>query len=99
MDLFFRRKPSDLFPPFHNKLVCGLVFPRLVSLGRLPPRGTRMPSSGSLPLAAAQRVIHRVHSNPAHMGSFTKPSRLARLADRDIDMIQVPHLPDGRHTF
>src|SRR3972149_4209073 len=99
MDLFLLSEPSALFPPFHNKLICGLVFPRLVSLGRFPPRGTRMSSAGGLPLAAAQRVVHRIHSHPAHMGSFTQPSRLSCLADRDINMVRFPPLPDGRHTF
>src|SRR6266496_2612553 len=59
-----------------------LLMPRLATL-HLAPRGRRGPPARGLPLAATQRVIHRVHRHAAHPGPAPEPAGLPRLADRE----------------
>src|SRR5688500_3230937 len=46
----------------------------LVSLRGLAPRGRRMPSARRLALAAAQRVVDRVHRLSADLGPLAAPA-------------------------
>src|SRR5687767_4044608 len=70
----------------------------LVALGRLAPRRDRMPAARGLPLAAAQRVVDGVHGHAAVRGADAAPARGARLAERLILPIEVPHLAHRRHA-
>src|SRR3954453_20507809 len=47
----------------HDELVGRLVGPRLLALGRLAPRGDRVTATGGAALAAAMRMVDRVHGN------------------------------------
>src|ERR1700722_7557395 len=49
----------------HDERIGPLIVAGLVGACRLSPGGHRMTSAGSLSLAAAMRVIHRVHRNAA----------------------------------
>src|SRR6266446_10524321 len=85
-----------LTSPAHNKLVGALVIARLVSPRRLAPRRYRMPSAGRLALTATMRMVNRVHRNAAVVRLLAQPARASRLADGDVLVIDVSHLPDGR---
>src|SRR5262245_34747596 len=87
---------SLLLSALHDELVGRLPVPRLVSLGRQPPRRHGMTSARGLALAAAQRVIHRVHRDAAHMRSLAKPAAPAGLADRHVFVIEIPDLANRR---
>src|SRR6516162_7562070 len=58
----------------HDELVGRLPVARLVPLRRQPPRRHRMPATRRLALAAAQRMIYRVHRHAAHMGTPAQPA-------------------------
>src|SRR5271157_718113 len=85
--------------PVHNKLIRPLVIPRLVPARRLPPRRHRMPSARGLAFTAAVRMVHGVHRNAAIHRLPSQPARASRLADGDVLVIQISHLPDRRHAI
>src|SRR5581483_24576 len=47
-------------------------------------------------LAAAMRVIDRIHGDTAIMRPAAKPALAAGLADRDVHVIRIRHRADGR---
>src|SRR5688572_2323210 len=51
-----------------------------------------MPAAGGLAFAAAERVIHRVHRDAAHVRPLAHPARAARLADRHVLVVDVADL-------
>ena len=52
-----------------------------------------MPSAGRLAFAAAMRVVHRIHRDPAVVGLLAQPARLARLAVGGVFVLDnVPEL-------
>ena len=55
-----------------------------------------MPPARGPPLAAAVRVIDRVHRHPAHRRPAATPARCPRLAERAERMFRVPDLADCR---
>src|SRR5262245_14420601 len=65
----------------------------------LTPRRDRMPPTRRLSLTAAVRMIYRVHSDPANLGPPPQPPRPARLAERHIGLLDVPHLTDRCVAF
>src|SRR5438094_8320902 len=69
----------------------------LVPLRRLAPRSHRMIAL-PLALAAAHRVIDGIHHRAAHRRTEAAPANPTRLADRDVLVVEVAHLPDGRHA-
>src|SRR6266850_3629627 len=71
--------------------------PRLVALGRLAPRRHRVIAL-ALALAAAHRVVDRVHDRAAHRRPEALPAHAAGLADRHVLVIEVADLPDGGHA-
>src|SRR6188472_755002 len=71
----------------------------LLAFGRLAPRSHWVTSTGGAALAAAMRVVNRVHGNAAHHGPPPLPPHAACLADRDIGIIRVRDGADGRHAL
>src|SRR4051812_25182075 len=85
-----------------------LLVPRPALL--LAPRGRRMPSGGAVALAAAERVVARVHRDAAHGRALVLPSRPASLAElhqlvlgvaddadrRAAGRLDQTHLPGGK---
>src|SRR5262245_14990410 len=49
-----------------------------------------------LPLAAAVRVIHRVHGRAANGGPFAEPARASGLPARDVGVVDVADLAHRR---
>src|SRR5581483_6583386 len=84
----------SLRPPRDDEPIRALAVPRLVPLGRQPPRRHRMPAARGLPLAAAERMIDRVHRHAAHVRPPADPAAPPRLPDRHVLMLEVAHLPD-----
>src|SRR5260370_2536666 len=80
----------------NNESVSAFVIPRLVALGRNAPRGHRVPAARGLAFAAAERVVHRVHRDAADVRPLPEPAAPARLADRDVLVIEVADLADRR---
>src|SRR3972149_6376819 len=72
---------------------------RLVTLGGRAPRADRMPSTRSLALTTAMRMINRVHGNTAHGGTDPAPALGAGLAQLLQRVFIIAHLPDGRPTI
>src|ERR1700733_2351736 len=58
-----------------------------------------MPSARSLALAAAVRMVDRVHRNPAVVRTLSQPPGTARLADGDVLVVEVPDLTDRSHAI
>src|SRR5512134_2712406 len=57
-----------LLPTTHDQCVAQLPLAGLETLRHLAPRRARMTAARGLALAAAHRVIHRVHGHAAHAG-------------------------------
>src|SRR5262245_18179177 len=73
-----------LVAPLDDESLRALVVPSLEALGRKPPRAYRMPAARGLALAAAVRMVDRVHRHAADRGPAAQPARAAGLADRDV---------------
>src|SRR5579859_7925221 len=86
----------SLRSPFDNELRGSLVSPRLVTLGRLPPRAHRMPATRSLSFAAAKRVINRIHRHAAVMRHLSQVALPPGFADRYVLVLEVADLTDRR---
>src|SRR5579863_3816826 len=82
-----------------DKLVRPLVIPRLESARRLAPRRHRMTAARGFSFTAAMRMIHRIHGNAAIVRHLAHPTLASRLAQADVFMLDVAHLPDGRRAF
>ena len=70
----------------------GLLLARLEPLGGHTPRRHRVPPTGRMPFAAAERVVDRVHRVAADVRPATTPALPSRLADPDVLVLYVPHL-------
>src|SRR4030095_14120149 len=58
-----------------------------------------MASARGLPFTAAQRVIDRVHGHAADVRTTSQPAAAARLADRDVLVIEIADLADRRDAL
>src|SRR2546430_16332135 len=88
-----RRPPRSTLFPYTT------LFRSLIAARRLSPRSHRMTATGSLTLAAAMRMIYRIHGYAAIHWTPSHPSRASCLADGDVFVIRVSHLSDGRHAL
>src|SRR4029078_6061047 len=86
-------------PPLHNEPIRCLPVPRLVALGRLSPWRHRVPATRGFAFATAQRMVNRVHCHAADMRPLAQPAAPACLADRDVLVIDVADLTDGRQAL
>src|SRR5690606_32435252 len=75
-----------------------LVLPRLVTLRRHAPRRNRMAAARRPALAAAVRMVDRVHRDTAHGRPDAAPALRARLAELAQVVLVVPDLADRRAT-
>src|SRR2546423_7665043 len=80
----------------HDHLRRALVLARLVAARRLPPRRHGVTTARSLSLAAAVRVVNGVHGDAADVGPDAVPTRAPGLAVRDVLVLDVADLSDGR---
>src|SRR5437764_8470932 len=93
----FRIHHSSLHSPVaHDHLRRALVLARLVAARRLPPGRHGVTTARSLSLAAAVRVVDGVHGDAADVGPDAVPARAPGLAVRDVLMLDVADLTDGR---
>ena len=83
----------------HDQPVRRLVVPGLLALGRLAPRRDRMAAARGAALAAAMRVVDRVHRHAAHRGPAAEPAVSPGLADHDVLLVGVRHRADRRPAF
>src|SRR5258708_3675914 len=83
-----------LVPAADDHLVRALVVAGLVALGRHAPRRRRMAAAGGAPLAAAHRVVDRVHRHAAVVRAAAQPALAPRLAEGDVLVIEVADLAD-----
>src|ERR1700694_2745664 len=94
--------PSLLFLPRvaagNDEFVGRLVAAGLLALGREAPGRDRMAPAGGAALAAAMRMIDRVHRHAAIMRLPAEPARAAGLADGDVHVIGVRYRADRCHA-
>src|ERR1041385_1343862 len=85
-----------LLPPPDDQLV-GLLLrlARAQAQGRLAPRRLGVAAGAGLALAAAVRVVNRVHGRAADLGPLAQPARAAGLAARLVLVLQVADLAQG----
>src|SRR5690348_6263494 len=91
--------PLLLRAPLNDEPVRVLPTTCLITLRRLAPRRHRVTAAGRLAFAAAERVIHRVHRHTANVRTLAEPAAAPRLADRDVLVIEVADLTDGRDAL
>src|ERR1017187_9840167 len=82
-----------------DPFIGAFVVARLESASGLAPWCHRVPAARSLSLAAAVRVIHRVHRDAAIVRRLSLPSRPSRLAERHVFVVYVAHLADRCHAL
>src|SRR5688572_1597956 len=58
-----------------------------------------MTATRGLAFTTTERVIHRVHRHAAHVRALPEPTAATGFSDRDVLVIDVADLPDGRHTL
>src|SRR5262249_54361153 len=68
---------------------------RALAERRHSPRCHRVTAALRLALAAAVRVVDRVHRRAADCGALAEPAATAGLPAGDIAVVDVAHLPDG----
>src|SRR5438874_5065029 len=101
---FFRDLAIKLFLPavLHDEAIARFVFRAgLKAFRELSPRTDRMmPCAATLrfSLAAAHRVIDRVHDHAAYMRTPALPAGAAGLAARHVHVIEVADLADRGET-
>src|SRR6476620_6347554 len=84
-------------PGAHDQLVGFLVLAaRALAERGNAPGGDRMPAALRLALAAAVRMVDRVHRRSADGRALPLPAAPARLAAGDVLVVDVSDLPDGR---
>src|SRR6476646_4575091 len=92
--------PANLLaaaPAADDQLVRSLVLgPRALAERRHAPRGHRVAAALRLALAAAVRVVDRVHRAAADGRALALPAAAAGLAARDVLVIDVADLADRR---
>ena len=72
-----------------------LLAARLLAHRNLAPlRHRALASDRRTALAAAVRMVVRVHNGTAHLRTASEPAAAARLADGDVLMLEVPDLAD-----
>src|SRR4249920_1619744 len=75
--------------------VGSFVLTRLEALRQLAPRRAGMTAAGGTALAAAHRVIDRVHGDAAVVRAAALPARAPGLADVNAAVLDVSDLTDG----
>src|SRR5207248_1311681 len=83
----------------HDHFLRALVMTRLVTARRLSPRRHRIAPAGSFSFTTAVRVIDGVHSHTANVRTNSAPTRASGFAKRNIFVLDVSDLADGRATF
>src|SRR5712691_5459866 len=86
---------SLLVPELDDHAARALVLARLVALGEHPPGTHRILPCRGFSLAAAMRVVDRVHRDPAHRGPDSAPAYAPGLADRFQAVLLVADFADG----
>src|SRR3954452_6974479 len=76
-----------------------LVGASLITLGRHAPGGDRVPAARGAALAAAVRVVDRVHHDAAVVRAAAEPARAAGLADLLVLPVRIAHRADRRHAL
>src|SRR6185369_6771182 len=76
--------------------VGALVLARLVAFREHGPRRHRVAGGRLAALAAAVRMVDRVHRHAAHGRAHAAPAHASRLADRFQRMLLIADLADGR---
>src|SRR3990170_2400800 len=89
----------DLVPAADDVFVRILPPARPRAERRLPPRAARSRQADGRPaLAAAVRVVARVHGGAAHLRPAPHQAPAARSPELDLAVLHVAHLADRRHA-
>src|ERR1044072_2496051 len=83
-----------LLPAAHDERIAQLATAGLEALGDLAPRRARVPAARGLALATAPGVVDGVSRDASHGRGANEPAAAAGLAERDVLVFEVPHLPD-----
>src|SRR5258708_673392 len=82
-----------------NHPVPNLFRPRLVSLRRLIPRGSRLIVSLGAAAASAVRMIHSIHRGPAYIRANAQVTAAPGVSKHPVFMVDIADLAYGRHAF
>src|SRR5882762_7115219 len=83
-------------PISHDHLLRTLVPARLVAPRRLSPGRYRIAAARGLALAAAVRMVDRIHRHAAHVRPDSAPARAPGFTQRNIFMLDVAYLAHRR---
>src|SRR4051794_39036168 len=66
--------------------------------GGLTPRRARLAADGGTSLAAAVRMVGRVHDRASHAGPLAHAARTAGFTDGDEGVLLIAHLAEGGYA-
>src|SRR6185437_10580366 len=85
-------------PRAHDEAARRLVAPGAMAHSGLAPRRLGRHAGGRLALAAAVRMVSRVHDHAAHLGPLAHVAGTACLADALVLVVEVAYLADRCHA-
>src|SRR5579875_373536 len=85
-------------PPTNDVFIRALVMARLEAHRWFAPGRLWLPANWRASLATAVWVVNWVHHRATHMRTAAQIARAPSLAQANILVIKVAHLPDGRHA-
>src|SRR5579862_840057 len=85
--------------PRHDPFVGALIVAGFEAARGLTPRRHRMTTAAGFALAAAVRVIDRIHRYAAVMRHLTHPAFTSRLTQAHVFVLDVTHLAHGCNAF
>src|ERR1700712_2654088 len=88
-----------LVAALNDKHIRALVIASLVATCRLAPPRHRLTSARGLTFHTTVRGVDRVHRNAAVGRANALPAIASGFADRDIFVVGVANLADGRHAL
>src|SRR5574341_1096371 len=89
-------KLSLWLPAPHDEPVTQLTCACLHTLGDLSPWRAGMAPAGRLALAAAHRVVHRIHRHAAHASEAAQPAPATGFPVGDVLVVEIADLSDDR---
>eukprot|EP00308_Calcidiscus_leptoporus_P023092 CAMPEP_0119394652 /NCGR_PEP_ID=MMETSP1334-20130426/130231_1 /TAXON_ID=127549 /ORGANISM="Calcidiscus leptoporus, Strain RCC1130" /LENGTH=177 /DNA_ID=CAMNT_0007417969 /DNA_START=45 /DNA_END=574 /DNA_ORIENTATION=+ len=89
-----------VIPPANDHAAREFACLARASAHHFAPRGdASLASSRALSLAAAHRVVDRVHGHATHLWPSASPRRCSSLAEHTVLVILIAHHPDRGHAF
>src|SRR5579872_618774 len=89
--------PTSIATPY-NVVVSALIVTGLVTKSRFAPRGLRLSADWRTALTTTMRMVAGVHHRATHGWANTHMALTPGFTNALVLVIEIAHLPDGRHA-